>query len=79
MEKDQLSQVIHIRIPQDLSNRIDARIERREFESRPDFIKIAVRWYLEYLEGRESGRIKQFVVPNVPLETLRSDEHNKPH
>jgi metal-responsive CopG/Arc/MetJ family transcriptional regulator len=76
-DKIELSQVIHIRIAKDLSDRIDRRVEKREFESRPDFFKVAVRWYLDYLDEKDAGNIRKFIVPNVKLETPRSAESNK--
>ncbi len=49
---------IHLKLPADLIERIDRRVNLRQFESRPDFVKIAVRLYLDHLDEVELEKLK---------------------
>jgi Arc/MetJ-type ribon-helix-helix transcriptional regulator len=75
-EVDDKGKNVHMKLPSALVDKIDVRVSKKEYESRPDFIKIAIRWYLDYLDGKDAGNIRQFSVPNVQLETPRPAERN---
>lgn len=75
--KEGRSSPISFRMPDGLFLRMDHFIEKHEYSGYPEFIKSAVRHYLDYLEGLESGRIRQFVVPNEPPEVRKQYENRR--
>lgn len=68
---DRKSHIVNLRVPMQVVDDIDFWVNNRSYKSRSEFVLAAIRFYLDYLEYRESYNTRTFQrgqVPEAPAE-----------
>lgn len=54
------SRIVNLRVPTQIVDDMDYWVDRRRYKSRSEFILAAIRFYLDYIEYRESYNVRTF-------------------
>ena len=52
--------IVNLRVPTQIVDDMDYWVDRRRYKSRSEFILAAIRFYLDYIEYRESYNVRTF-------------------
>jgi len=60
------SRVVNLRVPLQVVDYIDDWVDKKQYKSRSEFILSAIRFYLDYIEYKESYNVRAFQGEQFP-------------